>query len=121
MYLPVTCSFRLTDIYRSYIAQRILFENNSYLTFHPSTVRQIRNAHNLIEDFKYETQSYIQIEKLVNILTNLKLKKGSKKIFHNLISCYKALIKENFFDKSELRCLLAWINDIKKLDENSNF
>ena len=30
MYLPSMCSFRLTDIYRSYVAQRILHECNLY-------------------------------------------------------------------------------------------
>ncbi len=120
MYLPTTCSYRLTDIYRSYITQRILHECNLYLTFHPSTVRQIRNAHDLIEDFYYETESYIRIDKLVLGLKNLKLKTSIKNINDNLIICYKFLIRNNFLQKKELNILKAWISDIKKINENSN-
>ena len=96
MYLPSTCSFRLTDIYRSYIAQRILWECNTFLSFHPSTVRQIRNSHDLIEDFYYETDSYIKIDKLAYILDKLKLYKGEGNILKNLILCYEELVKKFF-------------------------
>ena len=33
-YLPSTCNFRMTDIYRGYIAQHILYSNNQKLLFH---------------------------------------------------------------------------------------
>ena len=120
MYLPSTCSFRLTDIYRSYIAQRILWECNSYLSFHPSTVRQIRNAHDLIEDFYHETDSYIKIDKLAYILDDIKLHKGIDNIMKNLILCYEELIKKNFLKKSEMPILKAWIKDMKNIYENTN-
>lgn len=121
MYLPSTCSYRLTDIYRSYVTQRILHECNMYLTFHPSTVRQIRNAHDLIEDFNYETESYIRIDELVYGLKKLKLKKGIQNLIPNLMTCYKFLIKCKFVKKNEMNILKTWILDIKKINEYSNF
>jgi hypothetical protein len=120
MYLPSTCSFRLTDIYRSYISQRILWELDNYLSFHPSTVRQIRNSHDLIDDFYHETDSYIKIDKLAYVLDDLKLHKGFNNIIKNLIVCYQALIKNNFIKKSEMSILKAWIRDIREIDENTN-
>jgi hypothetical protein len=119
MYLPSTCSFRLTDIYRSYIAQRILWECDNHLSFHPSSVRQIRNSHDLIDDFYHETDSYIKIDKLAYILDDLKLHKGFHNISKNLVLCYAALIKNKFVPKSEMSILKAWIQDIKNIKENN--
>ena len=120
MYLPSTCSFRLTDIYRSYIAQRILWECDSNLSFHPSTVKQIRNAHDLIDDFYYETDSYIKIDKLAYILDDLKLYNGKDNLMTNLILCYEELISKNFLKKSEMAILKSWIKDIENIYENTN-
>ena len=121
MYLPVTCSYRLTDIYRSYVAQRILWENNFYLSFHPATVRQIRNKHDLIEDFIYETDSYIRIDKLAIGLKNIKLKKGKKNLIFNLKKCYQYMVENSYLKKSENKYLNSWISDIKLLDEDTYF
>ena len=120
MYLPSTCSFRLTDIYRSYVAQRILWECDNYLSFHPATVRQIRNAHDLINDFYYETDIYIKIDKLAYVLDDLNLHKGFNNIIKNLILCYEALINNNFIEKSEMPILKSWIEDIRNINEDTN-
>lgn len=117
MYLPSTCSFRLTDIYRSYVTQRILHESKLYLSFHPPTVRQIRNKHDLIEDFKNEIEGYLRIDELADGLRNLKLKAGLKNIFYNLERCYQFLVNKNFVAKKEISLLNAWILDIKKIDK----
>ena len=45
MYLPSFCSFRMTDIWRSFIAQRIAWANGWSILFHEPTVFQIRNSH----------------------------------------------------------------------------
>jgi len=45
MYLPSYCSFRMTDIWRSFIAQRIAWTCDWSILFHNSTVIQKRNAH----------------------------------------------------------------------------
>ena len=120
MYLPSTCSFRLTDIYRSYVTQRILHECDMYLTFHPSTVRQIRNTHDLIDDFYNEIDGYVRIDQLVYGLEKLKLKKGLKNLSNNLLKCYRFLIKHKFVLKEEMGILKFWISDIKKINTNIN-
>jgi hypothetical protein len=54
LYLPARCTFRMTDIWRSFIAQRIAWTNNWGILFHEPTVSQERNEHNLMRDFKDE-------------------------------------------------------------------
>ena len=43
LYLPAYCSFRMTDIWRSFVAQRIAWENGWQLLFHGPTMEQERN------------------------------------------------------------------------------
>src|SRR5205807_7157091 len=58
LYLPSYCSFRMTDIWRSFVAQRIAWTCGWSILFHQSTVRQDRNDHNLMTDFKDEISGY---------------------------------------------------------------
>jgi hypothetical protein len=43
LYLPSYCSFRMTDIWRSFVAQRIAWENGWGILFGEATMRQERN------------------------------------------------------------------------------
>ena len=42
---------------------------------------------------------YIENKSILNLLNNLKLKKGEKNYLSNLLKCYKCLIKEKIFQK----------------------
>jgi len=113
MYLPVHCSFRMTDIWRCFIAQRCLWELGQGVTFHsPSEVYQERNEHDLMKDFKDEVPGYLLNEKIVEILGGLTLGKG---VTSNLLKCYETLIKNNIFPEAEYNSVIGWINDIQKI------
>lgn len=111
LYLPSYCSFRMTDIYRSFIAQKILWTLNCKLLFSSPSVYQIRNEHNIMSDFKQELEGYLGVDKIIDILNNTRLEIGQKNILNNLYSCYNNLIKEGFFDKKELIILEAWLKE----------
>ncbi len=116
MYLPVTCTMRCTDIWRSLIALKILYNDNKKILFFGTTMKQNRNIHNLINDYKEEIPMYIENKSILNLLNNLKLKKGEKNYLSNLLKCYKCLIKEKIFQKRELIYLKAWIKDLENLN-----
>ena len=80
MYLPSYCSFRMTDIWRSFVAQRIAWECDWPILFHSSNVRQERNEHNLMSDFRDEVSGYLNNLNIMDSLMNLNLKKGIKNI-----------------------------------------
>ena len=120
LYLPSTCSFRVSDIFRSYIAQRISWESGFFVSFHRPSVTQIRNKHDLIEDFKQETNMYIKIEDLILGLQKIKLKKGMENIFENLIKCYKFLVSENYLKNQEMTILKKWILDLNNEKNNES-
>lgn len=115
MYLPAFCSFRMTDIWRSFIALRILHENDWSLLFHKHTVWQERNEHNLMKDFEDEIPGYLNNEKIINILTETRLKKGREYHSENLLTCYRALCEHGIFEEKELELVQAWINDMDKI------
>jgi len=116
LYLPSFCSFRMTDIWRSFVAQRIAWECDWGLLFHEATVCQERNEHRLIKDFEQELPGYLHNNKIKLLLDGLTLKKGVDQIGNNMLSCYEVLIKNHIIsDTKELLLLEAWLNDLKSL------
>ncbi|RZL32757.1 MAG: DUF288 domain-containing protein [Pedobacter sp.] len=113
LYLPSYCSFRMTDIWRSFVAQRIAWTCNWPILFHQSTVRQERNEHNLMADFEDEISGYKNNFQIVESLNQLNLKKGIENIPENMIVCYTKLIELGLVDNKEIILLKAWLQDIK--------
>lgn len=116
LYLPSHCSFRMTDIWRSFVAQRIAWECGWALTFHDATVHQDRNEHNLLRDFEQEVPGYLLNNKIKKLLEDTTLQSGVENIANNLRASYKTLVRENVItNKDELNLLEAWLSDIEKL------
>jgi hypothetical protein len=115
MYLPSYCSFRMTDIWRSYVAQRIAWECGWSVLYHEPTVWQQRNEHNLMKDFEDEIPGYTNNFNICKELQSIVLKPGQANINENLITCYQKLIDINVIGKEEMILLKAWISDITKL------
>ncbi len=112
LYLPSYCSFRMTDIWRSYIAQRIAWTCGWSILFHKSTVWQERNDHNLLTDFIDEISGYTNAELIYESLKNLDLKEGIENISNNMKICYQKLVDLELIGKSEMDLLNRWINDV---------
>lgn len=112
MYLPSYCSFRMTDIWRSFVAQRIAWTAGWSILFHTATVYQERNVHNLIRDFEQEIPGYLNNHKIMESLCNLDLKSGEQNLVENLLRCYQLLCDKNWVGKEELPILEAWIDDM---------
>lgn len=115
LYLPSTVSNRVTDIWRGYIAQRILWELDSQLIFLSPCLYQKRNRHNLIRDFYEEIDCYLRSEEMIN---NLKIIKLKGDIDDMLVCIYRHLIKKNFIEPEELNILYLWLREVKKLIKN---
>ncbi len=111
MYLPSWCNFRMTDIWRSFIAQRVAWTNGWRLLFHDATVYQRRNEHDLLKDFEDEMPGYLNSGKICGELQELELKAGTSHIFENMEHCYRVFIKHGLIDERELFLLEAWTSD----------
>jgi hypothetical protein len=115
MYLPSTCSFRMTDIWRSLVAQRILWTNNQKVLFHSPTVVQKRNKHNLMDDFQQEIPGYLNNRMIAEVLERQSLRSGFDEIANNMQICYEALVSRDLLEEKELALLEYWLMDVKEL------
>ena len=116
MYLPSYCSFRMTDIWRSLVAQRIAWENGWEICFLAPTVRQERNEHDLMKDFEEEIPGYLYNGKIVAALQRLDLKSGPENMPSNLLQCYRCMISLGVIEDRELHLLDIWLNDLKMIE-----
>jgi hypothetical protein len=116
LYLPACCTFRMTDIWRSFVAQRIAWANGWSVLFHEPTVWQDRNVHNLLKDFESEIPGYLLNGPIVEALEALSLPSGQDRIFDCLRLCYEALVRRSYLDGQELKLLEAWIEDLQAIE-----
>src|SRR5258708_2566015 len=114
LYLPAYCTFRMTDIWRSFVAQRIAWENNWWLLFHEPNGEQARNQHDLMRDFADEIPGYLRNAEICETLSRLQLLAGIDHLGENLLMCYEELVSKNEFDPKELELVEAWLSDFKQ-------
>lgn len=113
LYLPSYCSFRMTDIWRSFIAQVIAWKFGWSIGYFKPTVIQERNDHDLMKDFEDEIQGYLNNEKILETLISVNLDSNLAKIFDNLFLLYEELVRKKLIDHKELGLLSKWIDDFK--------
>lgn len=112
LYLPSFCSFRMTDIWRSFIAQRCLWAMDTGLVFHAPEVHQDRNEHDLMRDFADEVPGYLINRRIAELLDALRLDRGSDAALANLRRCYVSLCAAGIFPEAELGLVDLWTADL---------
>jgi STELLO glycosyltransferase-like protein len=115
LYLPAHCSFRMTDIWRSFVAQRIAWANGWSILFESPTVWQERNDHSLMRDFTDELPGYLNNRKIGEELDALTLKAGADHLLDNLRKCYERLVALELVGQGELELIDAWSADLSAL------
>lgn len=115
LYLPAGCSFRMTDIWRGLVAQRIAWENGWHVLYRSPTLRQERNPHELMRDFADEVPGYLHNRAIAAALGALALAPGPAAIPANLRRCYDALIGLGVLPREERARLDAWLADLAAL------
>jgi hypothetical protein len=112
LYLPYYCSFRMTDIWRSFVAQRIAHVNGWAIGFHKATVYQVRNEHNLMRDFEDEIPGYLHNEKIRAALDALDLPASAGKVPDAMRLCYRKLVDLGLVGDGEPALLDAFLDDL---------
>lgn len=114
LYIPSYCSFRMCDIWKSFVAQRCLWELGLGVVFHAPEVYQDRNIHDLTRDFRDEIPGYEKNREICGILTETKLEVGESAVAENLLRCYEELTRKGIFPPEEVKLLRCWMNDCQK-------
>merc|ERR1719157_306801 len=66
--LPVTVHGRVSDIWRSFLTQKLLWDIGEVLAFRPSYVVHDRVAHDYLKDFHSEQDLYLKTTAMVAFL-----------------------------------------------------
>ena len=115
MYLPQTCTFRMTDIWRSFIAQHLLQQSHYSLIFTQASAFQERNEHNLLKDFSDEVPGYTGNASLTETIRSVPISGEFTHLADDLMLIYRALVEKEFLKDQELICLEAWLGDCKSI------
>lgn len=118
MYLPTTCTFRMTDIWRSFVAQRLLPGLGASLVITSATVHQERNEHDLLQDFIQEIPGYAGTEKIREILEGTNIAGDSEHLLDDLRVLYESLVRADHLASEEMSVLEAWTRDMAAIESS---
>lgn len=111
LYLPSLCNFRMTDIWRSFVAQRVMHAKGHGILFHGPTVWQERNEHDLHRDFLDELSGYNHNAEIRTELVGLSLSAGES-TQAMMEKCYEVLIRKGWVGAEEEPLLGCWFEDL---------
>jgi len=112
--LPITVTFRATDIMRGYWSQRLLWDIGATLAFGPPTVDQVRNAHDYISDMESELELYIHVGKFITFLQTWT--STATRLDYRIIDLGRSMVAAEFIKQADLDLMEAWISDLRTLN-----
>lgn len=110
LYLPCHVSFRMTDIWRSFIAQAALWTQGKRIAFRSATVVQERNEHNLMKDFRDEVDGYLRNQEIAATLQQLDA--APLDVF--VLTAWEQLQRIGVATDEEVRLAAAWMEQVRK-------
>ena len=113
LYLPTSVSFRLTDIWRSYWAQRLMWLLNGTITFKGPNAYQLRNSHSYLNDFYQEKEMYMKTEKLITFLFEWQC--YETKFYACVIDLSEEMAKNEFWSNEEVLSIKNWLQDLENI------
>jgi len=113
LYLPCFVSFRMTDIWRSFVAQVVLWSEGKHLSFSKASVVQVRNEHNLMSDFNDEVVGYQNNREICEILKQASLDWTKEmSIKSKVVSAWASLNAERYIRDEEILILNNWMSNL---------
>jgi hypothetical protein len=119
--LPISVHGRVSDIWRSYFAQRLLRQIGDVIAFASPWVTQYRNPHNYLADFNAEQDLYHKSTELVEYLANKwQCQKGMNKSeislpWQCLEQLYRDIYNHGILEEEDIELVRAWINDLTNI------
>jgi hypothetical protein len=113
LFIPGSVAMRVCDIWRSYWAQRLLWELGGEVAFLPASVDQVRSAHDFLGDFLEEVQMYTQAGKFVSYLRAWACTRGT--LFDCALQLTHDMAVEGFWGATDVVIMEAWLSDLYEL------
>ncbi len=110
LYLPTSVASRVTDIWRSFLAQAALWQHGYEVAFRKPIARQERNFHNLLDDFKEEFSGFVQNRDLIERLelSGSDLIENSTLLGDTALHYLTVMVKEGFLEREENLSSKLW-------------
>lgn len=108
--IPSTLSFRVCDIWRGYIVQRLLWDLDLRLCFTSPSVIQERNPHNLFKDFCEEQDLFLKARSLTEFLLHWESDASSWP--ERMEDLTRQLVAAQYLEEGEIGMMQAWIRDL---------
>lgn len=113
--LPATVPGRVSDIWRSYITARLLWDTDYHtIAFSSAVVEQFRNPHSYIKDVEDENDLYNKVDALLSTLSKW-TSKGCASLSEAYLSLVTRLVHEKFLHRDDLKLAKAWVEDLRRL------
>lgn len=111
--LPISVHGRVSDIWRSFIAQTLLKLTGDTLAFSSPWVDQIRTSHDILADFDSEIPLYVQSLELVNYLRNWTC--SADKLETCIEQLYNDLYDLSILHEADIFLVRSWIMDLRNI------
>jgi hypothetical protein len=111
--LPCTVHGRVTDIWRAYFTQRLLWDAGYRIAFSTPWVTQYRNAHNYLADFNSEIPLYQQAGALVQALLDWKPKAATMP--GRIEELYILMYEMNVLGLDDVKLAQAGLGDLMRV------
>jgi len=116
MRLPSTVHGRVSDIWRSYIAQPLLWNQNLSVAFAaPQFSVANRNAHNYLGDFEAEINLYRQAGALMDHIVAMAGREPDLEGHDALFKVYVELYEHGILEIEDVNAVKVWIQDLRGL------
>ena len=103
----------MCDIWKSFIAQRCLWELGYGIMFHAPKYFRIAISTILIVILQTKCPGYTRNKEIADVLSRLQLKSGEAQIGDNLRRCYEALVAATIFPSAELELVELWLENFR--------
>lgn len=113
LYIPATTAFRVCDIWRGYMVQRLLWDAGLSLCFTSPTAIQERNYHDFLKDFRDEQDLYLKAGALVTFLS--KWKNEAPILADRIRAMTYDMAVAGYYKENEKELMEAWLQDLKKI------
>lgn len=115
LYLPCFVNMRMTDIWRSFVAQAALWKHGYRLSFHGATMRQLRNDHDLMRDFADEIPGYLENERIAAALLRASAESTGGDLPDTARRLWQSLIDLDVVPKKELEVVELWLDCVRSV------
>ena len=116
MYLPTTVHGRVSDIWRSYIAEHFFGQLGLHVVFTKPYVDQFRNPHEYLSDFQSELDLYLKAPGLLDFLqSDSDQSYDAKTVIERAITLYIELYERSILEEDDIILFSLWAKNIVSL------